>query len=259
MSRRIAVGIVAAIAALGLLACDSLPGRPDEADRYRRPSQILDFATLYRTNCSGCHGADGWLGAARPLADPIYLAAVRPDQVRDIVSHGVPGTGMPVFARSAGGTLSEAQIEALTTGLFERWADPSKVAGEIIPPFRGRAGRAGRGEAVFASFCASCHGANGTGGPDGASVVDPSFLALVSDQMLRNSVIFGRPDLGMPDWRTDGTRPMTATEISDVVAWMASQRVPTPMANQWAAEGGRMPASGGRAHERDEGGRGEQP
>ena len=33
------------------------------------------------------------------------------------------------------------------------------------------------------------------------SIVDPAYLALVSDQALRTTVIAGRPDLGMPDWR----------------------------------------------------------
>ena len=54
------------------------------------------------------------------------------------------------------------------------------------------------------------------------------FLSLVSDQMLRNSVIAGRPDLGMPDWREVGPRAMTPQEISDVVAWMVARRVPFP-------------------------------
>ena len=72
------------------------------------------------------------------------------------------------------------------------------------------------------------HGADGRGGEAG-SVVDPSFLALVSDQMLRTSVIAGRPDLGKPDWRGNSpTRAMTNQEISDVVAWMAAKRVPFP-------------------------------
>jgi hypothetical protein len=56
-------------------------------------------------------------------------------------------------------------------------------------------------------------------------VVDPAYLALVSDQALRSAVIAGRPDLGMPDYRTAAPeRPMSAQEIADVVAWLAAQR-----------------------------------
>jgi mono/diheme cytochrome c family protein len=226
MRQRTALCIAACVAALGGVACDSLPGRPDEADRYRRPNEIVDFATLYGTNCSGCHGADGQLGPARPLADPVYLAVVTPERVRDVVSHGVAGAGMPVFAESAGGTLTGPQIEALVTGIFTSWGDPARVHADVLPPYRGSNGRADHGARVYAEFCASCHGADGTGGDDGGSIVDPSFLALVSDQMLRNSVIFGRPDLGMPDWRTQGKRPLTNAEITDVVAWLMAQRRP---------------------------------
>ena len=54
-----------------------------------------------------------------------------------------------------------------------------------------------------------------------------SFLALVSDQSLRTTVIAGRPDLGQPDWRNDVPgRVMTPQEVSDVVAWLVARRKP---------------------------------
>jgi hypothetical protein len=61
------------------------------------------------------------------------------------------------------------------------------------------------------------------------SIVDPSFLALVSDQSLRTTVIAGRPDLGKPDWRevVPGHR-LTPQQISDLVAWLAGHRQPVP-------------------------------
>ena len=68
-------------------------------------------------------------------------------------------------------------------------------------------------------------GRDGTGGPSGGAIVDRAYLALVSDQALRTLVIAGRPDLGHPDWRGDGRRaPMTANQVSDVVAWMVAKR-----------------------------------
>jgi cytochrome c oxidase cbb3-type subunit 3 len=218
--------------ATALVGCDRLPGRPDVADRYRRPDEVKDFASLYATNCSGCHGAEGKLGPARPLGDPVYLALVDPARVREVVTQGIRGRRMPAFARSAGGTLTAEQVDVLADGLFSKWGDAAKVAGSALPPYHGVGGDAARGEIAYAGFCASCHGAAGRGGEKGGSVVDPSFLALVSDQMLRNSVIAGRPDLGMPDWREVGSRVMTHQEISDVVAWMAAQRSAGPSAQR---------------------------
>ena len=58
-----------------------------------------------------------------------------------------------------------------------------------------------RGAGAYATFCAGCHGPEGKGTAKGSSIVDDSFLALVSDQNLRTTIIAGRPDLGHPDWR----------------------------------------------------------
>jgi hypothetical protein len=59
--------------------------------------------------------------------------------------------------------------------------------------------------------------------------VNGSFLALVNDQELRTIVIAGRPELGAPDWRSDiPGKPMSPQDISDVVAWLASQRPKFP-------------------------------
>jgi hypothetical protein len=55
--------------------------------------------------------------------------------------------------------------------------------------------------------------------------VDPAYLALVSDQGLRTTVIVGRPELKAPDWRGDVPgKAMSPDEISDVVVWLAAQR-----------------------------------
>ena len=62
-----------------------------------------------------------------------------------------------------------------------------------------------------------------------SSIVDRSYLALVSDQYLRMTVIAGRPQLGAPDWRGNVPgRPMSDQEVTDVVAWLASSRSATP-------------------------------
>jgi len=98
--------------------------------------------------------------------------------------------------------------------------------GVTLPPYAGDgAGNAARGRQVFASACQSCHGPDGTGHAAVGSITDASYLALVSDQALRNLVIAGRPDLGHPDWRGyPPGRPLTTQQVSDVVAWLSAQR-----------------------------------
>ena len=238
MPRASVVGAVSLLAGLFVGGCDALPGKPRPADRERIPSQIMAFATLYGDNCAACHGADGRLGASRALNDPLYLALVPRSRLRRVIADGVPGTLQPAFAQSAGGTLTDAQIDALVDGLLERWggAKPSKSAD--IPPYAAPPGNAARGKAVYAVACAGCHGADITSGQKGAALADASYLALVSDQYLRTTVIAGRVDLGMPDWRgyTPG-QPLTARQISDVVAWLIAQRRPVPGRPDTAKEG----------------------
>lgn len=212
-----------------LAACDALPGKPTEADRPLRPAQVVDFATLYNENCAGCHGADGTLGAARPLNDAVYLAAAGAGRLRDVTAAGVSGSLMPGFAAAAGGMLTDEQIDIVVNGMLSRWGGAGAPNAAGMPAYAASApGDAQRGAAAYATYCASCHGADGKGGAKGGSVVDGSYLALVSDQALRSTVLFGRTDLGMPDWRRDGGRPMGDQDVADVVAWMVAQRPQFP-------------------------------
>jgi cytochrome c oxidase cbb3-type subunit III len=184
---------------------------------------VMDFGTLYSENCSGCHGADGMNGAAPALNSPVFLALIPQDALRQIVEHGVPGTPMPAFAQSEGGELNPPQVEALLSGMEQKWAKPSEVNGAILPSYSAAtgAGDIARGKQVFATACDRCHGDQGQAG----SITNASFLSLVSDQGLRTSTIVGRPDFGIPDWR--GYIPqhaLTNQEITDVVAYLASLR-----------------------------------
>ena len=141
----------------------------------------------------------------------------------------MPGTAQPAFAISAGGALTDEQIDALVQGLLATWARPDATQGGSVPPYAAKLGDPERGRAVYAAACAGCHGAGGRGGPTARSVVDPSYLALVSDQHLRTTVIAGRADLGMPGWRGYiAGRALSPKEISDVVAWLVTKRPPVP-------------------------------
>ena len=221
---------VALVLALALAGCDVLPGKPRaRAIEETAAMPAMAFDALYARQCAGCHGNGGRLGAARPLNDPVYLALVPAERLRLVIAEGVPGTAQPAFARSAGGGLTEEQIDALVQGLARAWARPEETKSVQVPPYAAALGDPDRGKAVYAAACAGCHGADGRGGPKAGSVVDPSYLALVSDQYLRTTVIAGRADVGMPDWRGYITgRPLAPAEISAVVGWLVAQRRPVP-------------------------------
>jgi cytochrome c oxidase cbb3-type subunit 3 len=194
------------------------------------PSEVTDFKVLYGENCSGCHGNDGKGGAAIALADPVYLAIADDTVVRHATADGISGTSMPAFAQSAGGMLTDKQIDALVQGMRQSWAQPDVLRGANPPPYSSsESGDVSRGSVAYAQFCSSCHGAGGRGGQKASSITDGSFLALLNDQELRTIVIVGRPELGAPDWRGNVPgKPMSPQDVSDVVAWLASQRVKFP-------------------------------
>jgi mono/diheme cytochrome c family protein len=193
------------------------------------PDRITDFNTLYTQNCSGCHGRGGKGGAAIPLSDPVFLAIADDAAIRTTATMGVPGTPMPAFAQVAGGMLTDQQIDAIVAGI-RAWAKPDVLRGEVLPPYSAPTpGDAVHGAEVYATYCSSCHGYNGQGGAKASSIVDSSYLALVSNQNLRTAVIMGRPELGAPDWRNNVPgKAMSPQEISNVVAWLAAQRPLVP-------------------------------
>lgn len=221
---------------LALPGCGGLanlaPGKPRPGSETPNPDAILDFTTLYRQNCSGCHGAAGREGPAYPLANPEFQALIDDATLVRVISEGEAGTLMPAFARRDGGMLTEAQIQSLVQGMRQAWRKGAQTSSNS-PPYRATtAGNATHGEQVYGQACASCHASGGA-----AAITDPDFLALLSDQSLRTIVVAGRPDLGQPDWRgaipgraaNDPAQspphyPLTDRDVTDVVAWLSEQR-----------------------------------
>ena len=205
------------------------PGRPSQDSLVVPPSEIMDFDLLYGKNCAGCHGQDGRGGAAIGLGGPLYLAIADNATMSRVTADGVPETAMPAFAQSSGGMLTSAQIDAIVHGMRARWGKPTNLRALNPPPYRAQThGDPKRGAMAYAVFCSSCHGSEGRGGT-ASSIVDSSYLSLVSDQGLRTIVIVGRPELGAPDWRGNvPNHPMSPEDVSDVVAWLADQRPQFP-------------------------------
>jgi mono/diheme cytochrome c family protein len=245
------------------LGCDP-PGKPKEADRPLPVDQVKDFGTLFGTRCTGCHGADGKLGPAPPLNDPLFLAIVPDEKLRQVITEGRAVTPaqkspMPAFSLGKGtslteaqskewaelkkekqidprqhGVLNEEQINVLVKGIKQRWQAAPPADG-VVPPYLAPTGTGDKeeGKRVFARACAGCHGSQGQGGKHKerqiGAINDPAFLALISDQALRRYAITGRPDLGMPPFddntgRSRDFRPLNSAEIHNLVALLADWR-----------------------------------
>jgi cytochrome c oxidase cbb3-type subunit 3/ubiquinol-cytochrome c reductase cytochrome c subunit len=166
-------------------------------------------------------------GPSYPLANPAYQALVNEQLLRKVVADGAPGTLMPAFSRSAGGSLTDEQVDALVKGMRTAWYKPGTPEEATPPPYHAaNVADTARGAQVYAAYCAGCHGTAGQAGKTKAgSITEPAFLALISDQALRTVIIAGRPDIGQPDWRNSMPgHPMTDQQVTDVVGWLSSQR-----------------------------------
>lgn len=225
-----AVGVtLAALLVAALAGCD-MPGRPKPGPEVPRPEDVLSFDRLYAENCAGCHGANGQNGAATNLANPEYEAWIDDASLRDVIAKGRKGTLMPGFDLQSGGTLTDAQVDALVRGIRAHWRTGDPFGAEKPPPYRAsHAGDATKGQTVYAEACASCHGASAEQPGKAGSILDGSFLALINEQMVRSTIIPGRPDIGEPDWRghTQG-HSLSDDEITNVSAWLLAQKPPNP-------------------------------
>lgn len=240
------VGILALLSAAG---CSHLPGKPGFRPETLRPEQTSSFAVLYQRNCSGCHGDQGKGGAALPLNNPVYLAWAGHDAMTNIVANGVPHTLMPAFGPSGGGLLTDAQVQDIVNGMISHWGKPDILNGASVPSYAPTGpGDAARGKTAFQTNCARCHGSDGKGISDGqtsgstssapsnivkGSIVDASYLALISDQGLRDIIVAGMPGENMPDWQHDtagvpGSKPMSSQAVTDIVAWLTSHSMKYP-------------------------------
>lgn len=218
--------------ALSLAGCGAAPGKPLPGSEAQRPDQVLDFPILYQENCSACHGDQGRAGAAISLANPTYLTFAGSGNLARITAKGVPGTMMPPFGQKSGGMLTDQQIQVLTQGMLTRWSKPGEPL--AVPYVKTLNGDATQGQVAFVAKCSRCHGADATGSstasPPTGSLVDPSYLALISEQGLRSILVAGQPDEGMPGAAqlSDNLHPMTDQDVTNIVAWLTAHRSLTP-------------------------------
>ena len=164
MSRILYLSAFAVLPLVLLSACSTPNGQPQKGSEPVAPNQVVDFGTLYAQNCAGCHGAEGRGGASIALANPVYLAIVDENAVHNVVANGVRGTSMPAFAQSAGGLLTDEQINVITSGMFSHWGRKGILDGANPPSYAAKTmGDVAHGEIAFGTYCASCHGSEGHG------------------------------------------------------------------------------------------------
>lgn len=141
------------------------PPKADGTLSSGRPGSAERGAKLYAANRARCHGerGEGRLeGNATALNNQDFLAIATDNFLRQTTLVGRPGTAMPAWARSHGGSLGDQEIEDLVA-LLRSW---QKVPARPLRagPVRGDPRQGGW---LYATKCANCHGPEGKGLPPG--------------------------------------------------------------------------------------------
>jgi cytochrome c oxidase cbb3-type subunit 3 len=208
-----------AFAMLWLVSCDP-PGKPGQEEVAA--ADVSDFKILFAQNCSGCHGDNGQKGPGRILNDAVYVTLVPRDALKQVLTYGREGTAMPAWAQSQGGPLTDKQVDVLVDGIKNWTKLMTAPPGAELPSYaETAAGDPVNGKHLFVRGCYACHGPGARVG----LVTDPSYLTLSTNQNLRTSIIVGRMDLGMPNYRVlNAGHPLNDQDVSDLVSYLASLR-----------------------------------
>lgn len=113
LDRHLAAGLVfmvVLVAGFGIYRARE-PDLRATAKSQERTEYVRLGSQLFANNCSSCHGDNGVGGDSPALNARAFLTSTSDDQLRILVSAGVPGTEMPTWGIDLGGSLTDQQIQ----------------------------------------------------------------------------------------------------------------------------------------------------
>jgi cytochrome c oxidase cbb3-type subunit III len=158
---------------------------------------------IFASNCAGCHGLDGRGSERAPgIAISPKVQRMTDAQISQIVSEGIPGTGMPAF-HSLSQTERQAVVKHLRTLQGRR-----KTSALPENPEEGKSIFFGK------AHCADCHMISGQGGFMGSDL--SSYASGKSAQQIRDAILNPAAD---PDPRTKVAVVVTrdGTKLSGII------------------------------------------
>ncbi len=136
----------------------------------------IDAKALYDANCVRCHGSDGDKIAGVKHSSKEFWYSRGEEAITKAIANGKGG--MPPFAKSQGGTMSDIQIRAIVEFLKSFRKEEAASAGPI------------NGKDIYAKNCAMCHGDKGSNVPN-ANLSSKDFVASKGDENLAKGIAQG--------------------------------------------------------------------
>ncbi|MBV9504923.1 MAG: c-type cytochrome [Acidobacteriia bacterium] len=148
-------------------------------------ADIENGGRLYLANCTVCHGPDGDLQPGVNLGRGKFRRASSDDELEQIITKGIPGTGMPSH------DLTPQQVESVVAYLRSMAA-----SGHSTLP----SGNAARGKAIFEGKgeCLNCHRVHGSGSYSGPDLSDIGLVRRTAE--LEKSLVDPNAEI-LPDNR----------------------------------------------------------
>lgn len=171
---------------------------------------------LYKKHCARCHGPDGEGGKAYALNKEGLLVTTDLDYFIDSIKYGRPLSGCPPHEEK----LSEVEIRDIAT-FIKSWQ-----RGEIIdaPDYKVIPQDNARGKELF-PICGACHGLK-TEGAMGPPLFDKGFLKSASDQVIRRTIMYGRPGTPMKGFiKGHGPFPLSMKDIDNIISYMRYKQI----------------------------------
>ncbi len=166
--------------------------------------------------CASCHGEEGRGysdgGSGPGIGLPGFLGVASDDFIFQTLKHGRMGTPMKSFLGARGvANLSVEDASDIITYLRSL----QTVEKGAVATFRG-AGDPIKGEEHFNINCAACHQIGGVGKVGFApSIRNRDFLAIASDDFIKQTVSSGRPGTAMV-----GRPDLSEKVLADIIAYL---------------------------------------
>lgn len=150
--------------------------KPNSSPKQNAAAARAAGKSAFNSSCAACHGLDGHgSDKAVNIATSPRVQHFTDAQLANVVSNGVPGTGMPAFH-----TLSPKQVHEIVgyVRLLQGRVDEATLPGD---PTRGKEIFFGKGE------CSNCHAVEGQGGFLGPDLT--SHGAISSVDAMRDEIV----------------------------------------------------------------------